>query len=115
MHIITTPKGTFFLADTLINRHPNTETLVDIAKLSNETLKFFAQEPKIAMLSYSNFGADKVGSPALVHEAVSIMQKEYPDLAIDTHLPQPQLGKLGIQAVARNGYRKLYRPDTNGS
>ena len=83
MHIITTPKGTFFLADTLINRHPNTETLVDIAKLSNETLKFFAQEPKIAMLSYSNFGADKVGSPALVHEAVSIMQKEYPDLAID--------------------------------
>lgn len=83
MHIITTPKGTFFLADTLINRHPNTETLVDIAKLSNETLKFLAQEPKIAMLSYSNFGADKVGSPALVHEAVSIIQKEYPDLAID--------------------------------
>ncbi len=83
MHIITTPKGTFFLADTLINRHPNTETLIDIAKLANETLKFFAQEPKIAMLSYSNFGADKVGSPALVHEAVAAMQREYPDLAID--------------------------------
>ncbi|MCD7709944.1 MAG: NADP-dependent malic enzyme, partial [Porphyromonadaceae bacterium] len=83
MHILTTPKGTFFLADTLINRHPNTDTLVDIAKLSSETLKFFALEPKIAMLSYSNFGADKIGSPSLVHEAVAIMQREYPDLAID--------------------------------
>ncbi len=83
MHIITTPKGTYFVADTLINRHPTTETLVDVAKLAKETVQFFAQEPKIAMLSYSNFGADKVGSPATVHEAVAIIQKEYPHLAID--------------------------------
>ena len=83
MHIITTPKGTYFLADTLINRHPNTETLIDIAKLTTETMRFFAQEPKIAMLSYSNFGADRTGSPALVHEAVATMQRLYPDLLID--------------------------------
>jgi len=83
MHIVNSKKGTFFLCDTLINRYPSTETLTDIARLANETVKFFAREPKIAMLSYSNFGSDEIGSPASVHEAVRYMQQEFPDLAID--------------------------------
>ncbi len=83
MHIINSKRGTYFLCDTLINRHPSTETLIDIARLANDTVRFFAREPKIAMLSYSNFGSDEVGSPASVHEAVSYMQENYPDLAID--------------------------------
>lgn len=83
MHILTSKKGTFFLADTLINRHPSTETLIDIAKLSEQTVRFFNQKPVMAMLSYSNFGSDQQGSPAKVHEAVSYMQKNYPELPID--------------------------------
>ena len=83
MHILNSKKGTYFLADTLINRHPGTDTLVDIAKLADKTVRFFNHTPAIAMLSYSNFGADQVGSPAIVHEAVEIMQKDYPDLLID--------------------------------
>lgn len=83
MHIINGKKGTFFLADTLINRHPSTETLVDVVRLAADTSHFFAREPNIAMISYSNFGSDQSGSPASVHEAVSRMQREYPDLAID--------------------------------
>jgi malate dehydrogenase (oxaloacetate-decarboxylating)(NADP+) len=83
MHIINSKRGTYFLCDTLINRHPSTETLIDIARLANNTVRFFAREPKIAMLSYSNFGSDEIGSPASVHDAVSYMQKNYPDLAID--------------------------------
>ena len=83
MHIINSKRGTYFLCDTLINRHPSTETLIDIARLANNTVRFFARDPKIAMLSYSNFGSDEIGSPASVHEAVSYMQKNYPDLAID--------------------------------
>lgn len=83
MHIINSKKGTYFLCDTLINRHPTTETLIDIARLANDTVRFFAREPKIAMLSYSNFGSDEIGSPASVHEAVSHMQENFPDLAID--------------------------------
>jgi len=83
MHIVNSKKGTYFLCDTLINRHPTTETLIDVARLANDTVKFFAREPKIAMLSYSNFGSDEVGSPASVHEAVRYMQQEFPDLAID--------------------------------
>jgi len=83
MHILNGKKGTFFLCDTLINRHPSTETLVDVVNLAEQTVKFFAHEPNIAMLSYSNFGSDQDGSPASVHEAVARIQKEKPDLAID--------------------------------
>ena len=83
MHILNSKKGTFFLADTLINRHPDTETLTDIAKLADKTVRFFNHIPVMAMLSYSNFGADTSGSPVKVHEAINSMQKEFPDLAID--------------------------------
>ena len=83
MHIINSKKGTYFLADTLINRHPDTDTLIDIAKLSKQTVEFFNHKPTMAMLSYSNFGSDNEGSPAKVHEAVEILQQIYPDLAID--------------------------------
>jgi len=83
MHIINSKRGTYFLCDTLINRHPTTETLIDIARLANDTVRFFAREPKIAMLSYSNFGSDEIGSPASVHEAVGHMQENFPELSID--------------------------------
>lgn len=83
MHILNTKKGTIFVADTLINRHPDTETLIDVAVLASETVKFFNHTPNVAMLSYSNFGSDAEGSPVKVHEAVSYMQEKYPELAID--------------------------------
>lgn len=83
MHIINSKKGVFYIADTLINRHPDKDVLVDIARLSAMTVRFFNEEPKIAMISYSNFGTDENGSPAQVHAAVDDMQARYPDLAID--------------------------------
>ena len=83
MHILNSEKGTFFLADTLINRHPDVDTLVDTAKLAVHTVKFFNNEPVIAMLSYSNFGADEVGTPATVHQAVEILHREMPEIDID--------------------------------
>ena len=83
MHILNTKKGVYYVADTLINRHPDAEVLTDIAKLSKQTVEFFNEEPVIAMLSYSNFGTDEVGSPTRVHQAVEQMQNEFPNLAID--------------------------------
>lgn len=83
MHIMNTKKGTFFLADTLFNRHPDTEALIDIAKLTHDTVKFFAHEPVMAMLSYSNFGSDKTGSPASVHKVVDTLHERYPDMLVD--------------------------------
>ncbi len=83
MHILNTKKGTYYIADTLINRHPDKNILVDIARLSAHTVRFFNEEPRIAMISYSNFGTDETGSPTNVHNAVAEMQERYPDLAID--------------------------------
>ena len=83
MHLVNSKKGIYFIADTLINRHPNKEALLDLAKLSASTVRFFNRTPIIAMLSYSNFGTDTIGSPAIVHEVVEQMHREYPDLAID--------------------------------
>lgn len=83
MHIVTCKKGTFFMADTLINRHPSTEVLIDIARLTYDSVKFFAQEPVMAMLSYSSFGADKQGSPLKVHEAIKYLHKNHPEINID--------------------------------
>ena len=79
MHIMNTKCGTYFLADTLINRKPTTETLIDIAKLSYDSVRFFAKDPVIAMVSYSNFGSDNQGSPLRVHEAIKILHEQYPD------------------------------------
>ena len=83
MNIVTCKKGTFFIADTLINRHPSTEVLIDLARFTHDAVKFFAHDPVIAMLSYSNFGADKQGSPLKVHDAIDYLHKHYPEICID--------------------------------
>ena len=83
LNILTCKKGTFFMADTLINRHPSAEVLIDIARLTHDAVKFFAHEPVMAMLSYSNFGSDKQVSPLKVHEAIDFLHKTYPDMVVD--------------------------------
>ena len=83
MHILNTKKGVFYIADTLINRHPDSDVLTDVARLAAHSVKFFNDEPAIAMLSFSNFGSDNGGSPEQVREAVAKLQAECPDLAID--------------------------------
>ncbi|WP_298548441.1 NADP-dependent malic enzyme [uncultured Parabacteroides sp.] len=83
LNILTCKKGTFFIADTLINRHPSTEVLIDIARLTQDAVKFFAHEPVMAMLSYSNFGSDKQGSPLKVHDAIDYLHKRYPEMMVD--------------------------------
>ena len=83
MHILNTKKGVFFLSDTLINRHPDENVLIDIARLSANTVRFFNEEPHIALISYSNFGTDEIGSPVKVHNAVETLQERYPDMIID--------------------------------
>ena len=83
MHILNSKRGTYYIADTLVNRHPDKEAIKDIARLTADTIRFFNDEPRIAMISYSNFGADKVGSPKMISDVVREMQEEYPDLKID--------------------------------
>ena len=83
MHIINSKKGTFFVADTLINRAPDLETIIDIARLTEKSVRFFNHEPVIAMASYSNFGTDQGGSAERVRKAVAYIHENYPEWLLD--------------------------------
>ena len=83
MHIINSPKGTLYIADTLVNENPDTDTLVDIAKLAATAVRFFNEKPVISMISHSNFGSSQSKGAQKVRRAVEQMQELYPDLAID--------------------------------
>lgn len=83
MYIIITKKAPYFFADTTVNIDPSARTLADTTLLIANEVKKFNIEPKIAMLSYSNFGSSREGSPAKVREAVEILHRDYPDLIVD--------------------------------
>ena len=83
MHIINSPKGTYYIADTLVNENPDRETLLDISKLIATAVRFFNEKPVIALVSHSNFGSNTSDGALKVKETVAKMQELYPDLPID--------------------------------
>ncbi|MEY4929712.1 MAG: hypothetical protein RI909_436, partial [Bacteroidota bacterium] len=83
MYIIMNKKGTFFFADCTVNQDPNTEELVEIIGLAGRGVKFFDMEPRVAVLSYSNFGSSKGEIPTKTRDAVKLAKVKYPDLILD--------------------------------
>lgn len=83
MYIVLTKKDIFFFADTTVNIDPTSEELAEIAIASAETVKRFDIEPRIAMLSFSNFGSSRNASSIKVKNATAIVKKLRPDLIID--------------------------------
>ncbi|WOK05531.1 NADP-dependent malic enzyme [Imperialibacter roseus] len=86
MYIISNAKGTYFFADTTVNLNPTAEELVEIVGLAARAVKYFDYEPKVAVLSYSNFGSSRGGVPEKTRKAVELAKKKYPDLIIDGEL-----------------------------
>jgi malate dehydrogenase (oxaloacetate-decarboxylating)(NADP+) len=74
---------TLILADTTVNIDPDSETLAEIAEQTAETAKRFNLEPRIAMISFSNFGSTQHESTAKVRDAVQILKKRRPDLIVE--------------------------------
>ncbi len=83
MYIIMNKKGNFFFADCTVNVDPTAEELVGIIGLAKRGVKFFDYEPRVAMLSYSNFGSSKGDIPDKTREAVRLAKEKYPDLIIE--------------------------------
>ncbi len=83
MYIISNNKGNFFFADTTVNLNPTAEELVDIIGLTSRVVKFFDTEPRMAVLSYSNFGSARGEVPEKTAKAVAIARSKWPDLVID--------------------------------
>ncbi len=83
MYLIMTNKGPLFLADTTVNFSPNAEELAEIVLLTAREVKAFNIEPRIAMLSYSNFGSSNTEEAKLVANAREIVKSIEPGLIVD--------------------------------
>jgi malate dehydrogenase (oxaloacetate-decarboxylating)(NADP+) len=83
LYIMVTKRGPYFFADTTMNANPTAQELADIAVLTANTVKQFNIVPRIALLSYSNFGSAEGETPKKVSEAASILHKNYPGLIVD--------------------------------
>jgi malate dehydrogenase (oxaloacetate-decarboxylating)(NADP+) len=83
MYLLLTKKGPLFLADTTVNFNPTAEELADIAMLVAKEVRHFNITPRIAMLSYSNFGSSQSPEAKLVAEATHILKQRNPSLIVD--------------------------------
>ncbi len=83
LYIIVAKKDTYFFADCTVNVNPNAEQLAEIAILTSDTVKEFDITPRIAMLSFSNFGSAAYPESIKVSQATKIVKKMRPDLMID--------------------------------
>ncbi len=83
MYIMLTSQGPLFFGDTTVNSNPSARELADIAVLLDSAVKRFNVKPRLAMLSYSNFGSNIGDISDKVREAVSILHKEHPDIVAD--------------------------------
>ncbi len=83
MYIILTKKGPLFFADTTVNRNPTVEDLVQIAVLTAKEVKHFNITPRVALLSYSNFGSSDGSGAKKVRDAAAILRRDYPEIIAD--------------------------------
>lgn len=83
MYIIDTKKGPLFLADTTVNFNPTAEELADITLMVAKEVRQFNITPRIAMLSYSNFGSSNSPEAKRVAQATQIVKQRNPHLIVD--------------------------------
>ena len=81
--VLLMPDGPLFLADTAMNVDPSAEELVKITEASMDLVKRFGIEPKVALLSHSNFGTSNNPSAKKVRQASQILRTNYPNLQVD--------------------------------
>lgn len=86
MYIINTKQGPYFFSDCTVNKEPGVEDLIEITLQTAKTVRNLNIEPRIAMLTYSNFGSNRGAEPKIVKEAIARLHKEHPDLIVDGEL-----------------------------
>lgn len=83
VYVVVTKNDVKLFADCTVNPNPSAEELADIAERTAELARYFDLEPRIAMLSYSNFGSSTTESPAKMAKAAQILRERRPDLVVD--------------------------------
>jgi malate dehydrogenase (oxaloacetate-decarboxylating)(NADP+) len=97
MTAIVLPSGPVFIADTDVQPDPDTEALVEITALCADEVRRFGIEPKVALLSHSNFGSHQDPSARKMHHALCRIQRAYPDLEVEGEMR----ADLALSAVMR--------------
>jgi malate dehydrogenase (oxaloacetate-decarboxylating)(NADP+) len=83
MYMMLTKKGPVFIGDATVNVNPTVQELVDITILIEHSVKQFNIKPRIAVLSYSNFGSNEGAIPEKTRETVRILHQKFPDMVVD--------------------------------
>ena len=83
MYILMTKKGPFFFADTTVNPNPSEKELEDITLLTAKIVRRFRVQPRIAMLSYSNFGSSEGDDPIKMRNVTKALHEKHPKLIVD--------------------------------
>jgi len=83
MYMMITSKGPVFFGDTTVNVNPTIQELVDITVLIDRSVKQFNIQPRVALLSYSNFGSNEGEIPEKTRETVRLLHANYPDMIVD--------------------------------
>jgi malate dehydrogenase (oxaloacetate-decarboxylating)(NADP+) len=83
LYVIVTKKDAYFFADTTVNIEPTSEQLAEIAILSAEVARWFDVEPRVAMLSFSNFGSTRHPLADKVREATALVKEKADGLIVD--------------------------------
>lgn len=122
MYIMNTPKGPYFFADATVNLNPTAEELVEIIGLTANAVKFFNMEPRIALLSYSNFGSAQGDIPSKMAKATALAKAKYPELIIEGEMQANVAFNQELQreiypfsALAENKVNTLIFPDLASS
>jgi malate dehydrogenase (oxaloacetate-decarboxylating)(NADP+) len=83
MYMMITQKGPVFFGDTTVNVNPSVQELVDITVLMERSVARFNIQPRVAVLSYSNFGSNEGEIPEKTRETVRILHEKYPNMVVD--------------------------------
>lgn len=117
LYIVIIKKKTYFFADTTVNINPDPDQLAEIAIMTADTVKQFDVQPRIAMLSFSNFGSAPYPQSIKVRKAVEIIHRKRPDLMVDgemqadTAVVPERLEKEFPFSVLKGGANVLIFPD----
>lgn len=118
MYIIMNKKGNFFFGDCTVNVDPTPDELVEIIGLTARGARFFGAEPRVAVLSYSNFGSNKGPIPDKTSEAVAKAKEKYKDIIVDGEVQANVAVRKDLQqelypfsALAKDGANTLIFPN----
>lgn len=121
-NLMITNRGPLFISDTSININPNAKELAKIAQMTSYTAALFGIQPRVAMLSYSNFGSSKNEDAQKVSKAVNLIHRFLPDIAVDGPIQADfalnktmLTNKFPFSKIAGAAVNTLVLPDLNAA